>query len=36
MLWCLGSDGEGEFGEGFREPMPQVGIKAEFVVAVKW
>ena len=29
----LGSDGESECGEGFREPMPRVGIKAEFVVA---
>jgi len=27
------SDGEGEFGEGRREPMFRVGIRAEFVVA---
>jgi hypothetical protein len=29
----LSSDGEGEFGEGFRDPMPRVDIKAEFVMA---
>jgi hypothetical protein len=27
------SDGAGEFGEGRREPMPPVDIRAEFVVA---
>jgi hypothetical protein len=27
------SNGEGEFGEGRREPMPRIGIHAEFVVA---
>ena len=27
------SDGEGEFGEGRREPMFRVGSRAEFVVA---
>ena len=32
-LRCSGSDGAGECSEGFREPMPRVGIKAEFVVA---
>ena len=26
------SDGEGEFGEGLRDPMPRVGIDAEFIV----
>jgi hypothetical protein len=29
----LRSDSEGEFGEGSREPMPWIGIKAEFVAA---
>jgi hypothetical protein len=30
VVW---SDGEGEFGEGSREPMTWVDILAEFVVA---
>ena len=30
---ALRSDSEGEFGEGSREPMPWIGIKAEFVAA---
>ncbi len=29
----LSSDGEDEFGEGVRDPMPRVGINAEFVMA---
>jgi hypothetical protein len=32
-LRVLGSDGEDEFGEGARDPMPRVDIKAEFVMA---
>ena len=28
------SDGEGEFGEGLRDPMPQVDINAEFVMSL--
>ena len=27
------SDGAGEFGEGFRDPMPWSDVKAEFVMA---
>ena len=26
-------DGEGEFGEGLRDAMPRVDIRAEFVMA---
>ena len=27
------SDGEGEFGDGLRDPMPRVDINAEFVMS---
>lgn len=30
----LSSDGEGEFGEGLRDPVLRVDIKAKFVMAV--
>jgi hypothetical protein len=30
----LRSDSEGEFSEGREEPLPWIGIKAEFVVVV--
>lgn len=40
VVWWAGSgavvhrlDGEGEFGEGLRDPMPRIDIKVEFVVA---
>ncbi len=29
----LSSDGAGEFGEGFPDPMSRTDIKAEFVMA---